>query len=149
MDVNEKIKLFEIFALETSTIRPGRRLFMVRPESVREIFKSLVERYGYEGFYLSTIVGTDLENEGKIRLDYYIVLLPEGETIAIRTHVPRNAPEIDSIVDIVPGALAGECETHDLLGVVFRGNPSLKRGFFAPSDIAGNSIYPLRKDSGV
>jgi len=149
MDVNERIKFIEGLSVETGTIKPGRRLFHVKPESVREIFKTLVERYGYESFYLSTIVGTDLKEENKVRLDYYVVLLPEEETIVIRTHIPRDSPEIDSIVDIVPGALAGECETNDLLGVVFRGNPFLRRGFFAPVDVASKNVYPLRKDSGV
>ncbi|MEM1833075.1 MAG: NADH-quinone oxidoreductase subunit C [Desulfurococcaceae archaeon] len=45
--------------------------------------------------------------------------------------------------------MSGECETHDLLGVVFKGNPYLKRGFFVPKDIVDLKEYPLRKDSKV
>ncbi|MEM4663888.1 MAG: NADH-quinone oxidoreductase subunit C [Desulfurococcaceae archaeon] len=53
------------------------------------------------------------------------------------------------MIDIIPGLLAGERETYDLLGVVFNGNPLLKRGFFVATDVAEQGKYPLRKDSGV
>ena len=149
MAASNKYEVLESHALEKGLIKPNRKVFVVKPEDVKKIFKELIEKFGYEGFYLSTVVGTDLPSEGKIRLDYYIVLLPEEETIVLRTYVPRENPIVDSIVDIVPGALSGECETHDLLGVVFKGNPFLKRGFFVPIDIAQRGVYPLRKDSGV
>lgn len=149
MDVAEKIKLLEDFAIEKGVLKPSRKLFVVKPEDIRKIFESLVEKSGHEGFYLSTIVGTDLKEENKIRLDYYIVMLPEEETVVVRAHLPRENPVVDSIIDIVPGALAGECETYDLLGVVFRGNPFLKRSFFVPTEVSEKEIYPLRRDSGV
>ncbi|MEM0004642.1 MAG: NADH-quinone oxidoreductase subunit C [Desulfurococcaceae archaeon] len=149
MDATEKLRLVEGFALEKGVLKPNRKLFIVKPEDVRKIFESLVEKTGYEGFYLSTITGTDLKDENKVSLDYYIVLLPEEETIVIRTYLPRENPVVESIIDIVPGALAGECETYDLLGVLFRGNPFLKRGFFTPTELAEKNVYPLRKDSGV
>lgn len=149
MDVSEKIVLIEKFAVEKGVIKPNRRLFTVKPEDVKNLFLELLSKYGYEGFYLSTIVGTDVPGESKIRLDYYVVLLPEEVTVVIRTYLDRRNPVIDSLVDIIPGALSGECETHDMLGVVFKGNPLLKRGFFVAKDIAEKGIYPLRKDSGV
>lgn len=149
MDASEKAKILEEFSIEKSLMKPGRRVYVVRPESIRPLFERLIDRVGREGFYVSTIIGTDLKDENKIRLDYYVVLLPEEETIVIRTYLPRDLPIVDSLIDIVPGALAGECETYDLLGVVFKGNPFLKRGFFVPSDIVEKDKYPLRKDSGV
>lgn len=149
MAVSDKTKIIEGFALERGVIKPGRKLFIVKPEDVKKVFSLIVEKYGYEGLYISTLIGTDLKDEGKIRLDYYVVLLPEEETVVIRTFVPRDAPQIDSIIDILPGALPGECETHDLLGVIFRGNPFLKRGFFVTKDLADKGVFPLRKDSEV
>lgn len=144
-----KLEVFEKYAVEKGLVKPNRRVFVVSSENVRRVFEELIEKFGYEHFYLSTIVGTDLIEEGKIRLDYYVVLLPEEETVVLRTYLDRNNPVIASLVDIIPGALSGECETHDLLGVVFQGNPFLKRTFFVPRDVAEKNIYPLRKDSGV
>ncbi|MEM4225052.1 MAG: NADH-quinone oxidoreductase subunit C [Desulfurococcaceae archaeon] len=149
MDASEKISLIESFAIEEGTVKPSRRLYVVKPEDVRKLFLELINRYGYGGFYVSTLVGTDLPSENKIRLDYYVVLLPEEVTVVIRTFLGRENPVIDSLIDIIPGLLAGERETHDLLGVVFNGNPLLKRGFFVATDVAEQGKYPLRKDSGV
>jgi NADH-quinone oxidoreductase subunit C len=126
-------------------VKPNRRVFTLEPSRVRSVFLDLVRERGQEGFYVSTIVGVDLKEEGLIRVDYFVVLLPEEETVVLRTAVPRDNPVLDSIVDIVPGALSGELETYDLLGVVFRGNPYLKRGFFVPSDVAEKGVYPLRR----
>jgi NADH:ubiquinone oxidoreductase subunit C len=53
------------------------------------------------------------------------------------------------VIDIVPGALGGELEAYDLMGVTFEGNNRLRRGFLAPEDMVEKGIYPLRKDSGV
>ncbi|WP_434731082.1 NADH-quinone oxidoreductase subunit C [Thermogladius sp. KZ2Tp1] len=126
-------------------VKPNRRVFALEPSRVRSVFLDLVRERGQEGFYVSTIVGVDLKEEGLIRVDYFVVLLPEEETVVLRTAVPRDNPVVDSIVDIVPGALSGELETHDLLGVLFQGNPYLRRGFFVPSDVAEKGVYPLRR----
>lgn len=149
MGVSEKLEIVSKYAVEKSVVKPNREVFVVRQEDIKKVFTDLVSKFGYEGFYLSTIIGTDLQAEGKIRLDYYVVLLPEEVTIVIRTFLDRQNPVVDSLVDLIPAALSGECETHDLLGVVFRGNPFTKRGFFSPRDVADRGVYPLRRDSGV
>lgn len=102
-----------------------------------------------DNFYLSTIVATDLLKDGLIRLDYFVVILPEETTITIRTFVSREKPVVDTLIDIVPGALSGELEVYDLMGVVFNGNPYLRDGFFKPMDLVKQKSYPLRKDSKV
>jgi len=130
-------------------VKPHRLIYVFESGKIRELFTKLIDLAGVEGFYVSTIVGTDLMKDGKIRLDYYVVFLPQEETIVFRTFLPRENPEIDSLLDIIPGVLSGECETYDLLGVVFKGNPALKRGFFVPKDVYEKGIYPLRKDAKV
>lgn len=145
----DKESVFREFSIRHEMIKPNREVYVVKPENIRGVFQKLISVFGYESFYLSTLVGTDLKDSGEIRLDYYVVLLPEEKTIVVRTFIPRENPVIDSLVDIIPGALAGERETHDLLGVVFVGNPFIKREFFKPSELAEKNIFPLRKDSGV
>ncbi|MEM0380241.1 MAG: NADH-quinone oxidoreductase subunit C [Desulfurococcaceae archaeon] len=141
-------KLRKFFVGE-GVIKPNRKYFVFSSDNIRLLFSELINTIGYENFYVSTIVGTDLISENKIRLDYYVVILPEEETVVFRTYLPRDNPVIDSIVDIVPGVLSSECETHDLLGVVFQGNQFLKRGFFVSKDIVDKKQYPLRKDVKV
>lgn len=146
--VEEALAMLERLSSTTTTIKPGRRVFVVEPGRVREAFERLADLLGSHGFYLSTIAGTDLKDEGKMRIDYYVVLLPSETTIVIRTLVERESPSVDSIADLVPGALAGELETYDMLGIAFRGNPHLRRGFLVPQDVAAKA-FPLRKDAGV
>ncbi len=134
---------------EAGIIKPNRKLYEFNHERIREIFKQLLERLGEKGFYLATIVGTDMLKDKKIRLDYYVVVLPEEITIVLRTYVDRDNPEINSILDLIPAALAPECEIYDLLGVVFKGNPALRRPFFVPEELVEKGIYPLRKDARV
>jgi NADH-quinone oxidoreductase subunit C len=54
----------------------------------------------------------------------------------------RNQPEVDTVSHIWPTANWLERECYDLLGVVFRGHPYLKR-VLLPDDWVG---WPLRKD---
>lgn len=146
----EKIEdLIGKYLLRDGVIKPNRPVFLFKSDEIRELFNELVNRLGGDGFYVSTIVGTDFPKENKIRLDYYLVILPEEETIVLRTFLPRDEPLVDSIADICHGALGGECEVYDLIGVVFRGNKALRRGFFVPLDLVEKGVYPLRKDSGV
>lgn len=147
----DKISFLEKYALKKYVLKPNRIVVEVKPEVIYDLFSTMVKdlESGKLQFYVSTIVGTDLIKEGKIQLDYHIILLPEGIDIVVRTYLPRDSPRIKSIIDILPGALAGECETYDLLGIVFDGNIYLKRGFFVPPDVYGKNVFPLRKDSGV
>uniref|UniRef100_A0A7C2VHL0 NADH-quinone oxidoreductase subunit C n=1 Tax=Ignisphaera aggregans TaxID=334771 RepID=A0A7C2VHL0_9CREN len=149
MDVSEKLRVLEGFSTGKTVLKPNRDVYIVESGKIRDVFKALIDSLGVEGFYLSTIVGTDLKEEDRIRIDYHVVVLPQERNIVIRTSIPRSSPEIDSIVDIVPAALSGECETHDLLGVVFRGNNFLRRSFFVSAELTEKGVYPLKKDSGV
>lgn len=134
---------------EAGTVKPNRRVYLFQPEKLREIIKYILDKYGEESLYVSTIVAVDLPQEEKMRLDYYIVFLPEEETVVFRTFIPRENPEIDSLLDLVPGVFNAEAEVYDLMGIVFRGNNALKRGFFVPDDIVEKGVFPLRKDSRV
>ncbi len=149
MVVESLQEVLKDYALSTYTMKPNRLVVEVKPENVKEVFSKLVKAYGTEGFYLSTIVGTDFPDKNLIRVDYFVNVFSVNSYVVLRTYIPRNDPRIPSLIDLVPGALAGELETYDLLGVVFEGNPYLRRSFFVPNDIAEKGIYPLRKDSGV
>ncbi len=145
----ERLKSLGELLTARSSILPGRAVLEFKPDDVRRLFSGLIEALGPDGFFVSTISATDLPGEGRVRLDYFVVLLPEEETLVFRTYLPRDKPVIQSVSDLVPGALPGECEAYDLLGVVFEGNAQLKRGFLAPEDAVKLDEYPLRKDSRV
>jgi len=89
--------------------------------------------------HLSTITARDTGKE--IEILYHFLL--NGVVITIRTMCPKDDPTIDSIVHIFPGAVLYERELNDILGVVPKGHPDLRR-LVLPDDWVGG--YPLRKD---
>jgi NADH-quinone oxidoreductase subunit C len=62
--------------------------------------------------------------------------------VAVKVRVPREAPEVPSVMDLFTGADWHERETYDLLGVRFTGRGFVPR-ILLPEDWPG---FPLRKD---
>lgn len=142
-------ELLKEFTKSSYVMKPNRMVLEVEANRVREALARLVETVGEDSLYVATIEGTDLPEKGLIRLDYFINVFKHDLYLVVRTYLPRDAPVIQTLVDLMPGALAGELETHDLLGVIFEGNAYTRRSFFVPEDVSSKGIYPLRKDSGV
>ncbi len=129
---------------ELKKYRKDNRFYItVAPILIREITSKLVKEYK-DGIYISTITPVDLIKEGVIELNYEFQILPEKTFLVVKTRIPRDKSEIDSIVDILPGAKVLEQEAHDLMGVHFRGNPYLRKPFLLPEHMAQET--PLRKD---
>jgi membrane-bound hydrogenase subunit beta len=89
--------------------------------------------------HLSTITARDTGSE--LEILYHFLL--NGVVITVRTSCPKDDPTIDSIVKIFPGAVLYERELNDILGIVPKGHPDLRR-LVLPDDWVGG--YPLRKD---
>jgi NADH-quinone oxidoreductase subunit C len=62
--------------------------------------------------------------------------------VLIRTLLPREAPAVDSVVAVYPGAAWHERETAEMFGVTFTGHPYPAPLLLAP-EFEG---HPLRKD---
>jgi NADH-quinone oxidoreductase subunit C len=62
--------------------------------------------------------------------------------VLLRTRVPREDPQVPSVVDLFPGAAWHERETHEMFGISFTGHPDLKP-LLLPTQFEG---HPLRKD---
>jgi NADH-quinone oxidoreductase subunit C len=62
--------------------------------------------------------------------------------VVLRTHVPRDAPQLPSLVPVWPGANWHERETFEMFGVHFEGHPNLVP-LLLPDGFEGN---PLRKE---
>ena len=58
--------------------------------------------------------------------------------------VPKSDPVIDTISDLIPGALFSEREKQEMIGVTVRGIPDPRR-LFLPDDVP-EGVYPWRKD---
>jgi len=123
----------------------------------RERYHELVAAYKADGFeQLSDLTAVDyLTHPGRSlpsgvepeRFEVVVTLLSlsKARRVRVRVQLPADAPEIDTLWDLYPGAEAMEREVFDLFGVRFTGHPDLTR-ILMPEDWEG---HPLRKDYGV
>jgi len=58
--------------------------------------------------------------------------------------LPKSKPEIETITDLIPGALIAEQEKQEMLGIKVKGIPKDKRAFISHDFPKG--VYPWRKD---
>jgi len=91
--------------------------------------------------HASMVSGVDLED--RIQAVYHFTSYPNNCCLMeMVVDLDRDEPEIDSITPLYGGADYHERETWDMLGIVFKGHPDLRR-IFLPED---TKFHPLRKD---
>ncbi len=114
-------------------------LINIPDEQLHDLAATLRDENGYD--YLITIVGVDrTESLGAI---YFLSSTTTHEEISIQvTTADRNNPALTSIADLWSIATIYEREIFDFYGIVFVGNPDMRRMFLS-IDWKG---YPLRKD---
>ena len=90
--------------------------------------------------YLADVTGIDWKD--RIEVVYQLTAIEKNVRIALRVNLDHEKPEVDSVTSVWKGADFQEREVYDLMGVVFKGHPDLRR-ILLPEDWEG---YPLRKD---
>jgi NADH-quinone oxidoreductase subunit C len=128
--------------LEYLKLRHGAREFAlgaeVPRESLPEVLRVLRDGFGYR-FY---VVGTATDRPTEIEVIHGVRNLDTHDEMFLKTHLPREAPEVDSAALVFPGAEWHEREMFDLFGIRFRSHPDPRR-ILLPDDYEG---HPLRKD---
>jgi len=123
---------------ETSTIwmRIDKTVF-------KDVIKHLVD---YQYPHLPVVSGNDLGKN--IELIYHFTVNYGERLKEINFHIsvelPKSKPEIESICDLIPGALITEREKQEFLGVKIKGIPD-DRKLFLPDDWP-DKVYPWRRD---
>jgi len=124
--------------LEAKATR-NRRVFMeVSPQAYKPVVDYAVRTLGFT--HLSTITGLDSAKGFEIMPH----LSRSGAVLTVKVTVPREDPTVETITDLIPGAILYEREIHDLVGVVFRGHPGLERLVLHEGWPEG--VHPLRKE---
>jgi NADH-quinone oxidoreductase subunit C len=100
------------------------------------------EQLDKEGLSLDTITGVDWMAEGQMEVVYDYFHPAKALRVVVRTRIPRDNPELATILKVFPGANWHERETHDFFGIRFLGHPNLTP-FLLPEDA---DYHPLRKD---
>jgi NADH-quinone oxidoreductase subunit C len=128
--------------LETEFHR-GRATLVVDPSRINPILEHLHGK-GYKT--LASLHGVDYyPHEPRLGVLYEMLDRKRVERISVKARVPTDAPHIESVVDLFPGADFPEREVYDMFGVVFDGHPDLRR-ILMPEDYEG---FPQRRDFPV
>lgn len=103
---------------------------------LRTAVRLLVERFRVT--HLSTISGQD--RDGEIELLYHFW---DRHGLTLRVVVPRARAQVDTLIDLIPGAAFYEREIAEMLHVAFIGHPD-PAPLLLPDDWGGEP--PLRRD---
>jgi NADH-quinone oxidoreductase subunit C len=121
----------------------GRAVLVIEPRAVRPVITHLRGK-GYT--FLSSLHGVDYyPHEPRLGVLYELLDMNRVDRISVKARVPTDAAEIDSVVELFPGAEFPEREVYDMFGVVFNGHPDMRR-ILMPEDYEG---HPQRRDFPV
>ncbi len=125
---------------EITDISNGDSFITVNPANIFDILQFCRDYETLDFDYLTLISGMDSgENLGVV---YHLYSMKFKHSIVIKAFVPKESPNIQSVVYLWRAADWHEREAFDLIGVVFDGHPNLIR-ILCPYDWEG---HPLRKD---
>ena len=128
----------------------GQAALIVGPDSAHDVIAYLKEAPGQEYNFLSSLHAADyLPATPRFAVHYELLNMARVERLRVKAVIEdpggEALPEIDSVVDLFPGADFPEREVYDFFGIVFRGHPDLRR-ILMPEDYAG---WPQRRDFPV
>ncbi len=124
--------------VEVKKTRPRRLEARVDKGLLFEFCETLKEEYDFD--HVSSVTGVDMEDS--MMGVYHISSYPHQCMIEILVDLSRDEPEVDSISPLWDGANWHEREAYDLLGIVYKNHPDLRR-IMLPED---TEFHPLRKD---
>ena len=110
----------------------------IAPGVLLEALRHVRDAHGYRYYVLATAI----ERETGFGIVHAVRRHDPEDTLFVRVHVGKDAPEVDSAAFVYAGAEWHEREIFDLFGVRFRGHPDPRR-ILMPDEYSG---HPLRKD---
>lgn len=120
--------------------RQGYEGYLVSTDRLVEFATAVRDELGYD--YLSSITGVDYLPDAKMETVYHVYRSEGGPALVFKARVPREQPDVPSLVSVYPGAEYQEREAWDLLGIRFVGHPDMRRILMWE----GFEGHPLRKD---
>jgi len=135
--------MMENWAWETITARPEPNRLDATLKSTDDLIPIVVALRVKRLGYLSAITGLDLGVEaGELEVLYHFCAA--AAVITLRVRLPREAPVVPSLSEIIPSAEAFERELREMFGVEISGLKTPEK-LYLPDDWP-EGVYPLRKD---
>ena len=88
------------------------------------------------------MTAVDYIEENEFEMVYYLYSTKNKQGIIVKSRIPRESGEVDSVTDLWAGMDWQEREVFDLFGIKFKNHPNLKRIMMWD----GFPGHPLRKD---
>jgi len=120
-------------------VRKNRIRITTAPDKVHDAIRAVQAMSGFDR--LITISAAD--NGRSLELVYHLTG-PHRMVVSIAVELERDQPAIPTVSALLPPAGIYERQIHDLFGIVFTGNPDMKR-ILLNEDWPADE-YPLRKD---
>jgi NADH-quinone oxidoreductase subunit C len=132
------------FADKIGELAPAKMdpFLVVQPADLVELCRFLKEDAELAFDCLMNLSAIDWPKKNEIGLVYHLWSYSKRHAFILKLSLPRDAPEVASLEPVWKAADWLEREQYDLLGVVFKGHPDLRR-IMLPDDWVG---HPLRKD---
>ena len=124
----------------------GDEIIRARREGILNLLSSLKTDKDFDFNMLIDLSSVDYlhweEKEIRFEVVYNLFSIAKNHRLFVKVSVPELDPEIASAVPVWPAADWYEREVWDMMGIVFKGHPNLKRILMYES-FQG---HPLRKD---
>ncbi|NLX50248.1 MAG: NADH-quinone oxidoreductase subunit C [Methanospirillum sp.] len=115
----------------------------IRVRTTREGLRDVIRRVQWLLPCDRLVSISTVDTTESIELHYHLIG-QHRTVVTVTVELPRDAPEIETVSDLLPSAALYERQIHDLFGVVFRGHPGLTRLIL--NDDWPRDEHPLRKD---
>lgn len=136
-----RTKLSE-YSIEFSDVN-GTPAVIASPENVIDVCKILKTDENISFEMLLDVMGVDnFKKEKRFEVVCSLYSLKFKDRFFVKIPLDTKNPEMPSLTSLWKGANWYERETYDMLGIVFKGHPDLRR-IYMPEEF---EFYPLRKD---
>ena len=121
------------------TRSPGKVYLDIRPEALLKISERM-----FRGLKARFNTATGFDARYHMEMLYHFTFEDARLVVTLRAKLDKAKPEIDSLASLIEGANWVERETHEILGINFKGHPDLRR-LLLPEDWP-EGVYPLKRD---
>ncbi len=130
--------------LNVQQLPPANQMYIqVSAASLKNVCGILYQNPDLYFDSLSCLTALDNGKEaGTMEVIYNLYSIPFNHHLMLKVVLPRENPEIESVVSIWRTANWHEREAFDMYGIQFKNHPDLRR-ILMPADWEG---FPLRKD---
>lgn len=137
--LNKRLKELEGRYLGIERPAPNRIYLLCEAQDVYGICLFLFDKLA-----LRFVISTGIDAEHCFEVLHHFTDDECGCIVTVKAFIrDREAPSIESITHLIPGAEWIEREIHDILGIHFENHPNLKRLIL--TDDWPEGVYPLRK----